>query len=405
MVVVPAGEFLMGAPASEQSSDDDERPRHEVTFARPFAVGRFAVTFAEWDACVAEGGCKRYRPGDRGWGRGMRPVINLWWEDARAYVAWLSDKTGRSYRLLSEAEREYVARAGTTTPFWWGDTISSEQANYERRLQVWLPAQGRIRAANTGGRPCRSIRSRQIRGASIRCTATSTSGSRIAGTATTRARRRTARPGPRAIAPARHAWRIVAIRAVASAIRGSRCRGDRGRFSTRGHASRQIVGRPRGRNTTKYAKHSNWGQATSSGGVKDLRHPTHSLSSLMDEEIMASRGNICFAAEFLRCGSRERESPRPTRQRPPFMSCRLSGKQNRSKVMSRTSLSPFQTWPFQPGSRLGVVAASSQVLAGGRGRRHGVRDSFGKSLHADGNCAGLLAPDCATAARSSPPGR
>jgi formylglycine-generating enzyme required for sulfatase activity len=131
MVVVPAGEFLMGAPASEQSSDDDERPRHAVTFARPFAVGRFAVTFAEWDACVADGGCRRYRPADRGWGRGMRPVINLWWEDARAYVAWLSEKTGRTYRLLSEAEREYVARAGTTTPFWWGDTISSEQANYD----------------------------------------------------------------------------------------------------------------------------------------------------------------------------------------------------------------------------------------------------------------------------------
>jgi formylglycine-generating enzyme required for sulfatase activity len=131
MVVIPAGEFVMGAPDSEQSSDDDERPRHAVTFARPFAVGRFAVTFAEWDACVADGACKRYRPGDRGWGRGMRPVINLWWDDARAYVAWLSEKTARTYRLLSEAEREYVARAGTTTPFWWGDTISSEQANYD----------------------------------------------------------------------------------------------------------------------------------------------------------------------------------------------------------------------------------------------------------------------------------
>src|SRR5262249_37883878 len=97
MVVVPAGDFTMGAPVAEQGSDDDERPQHRVAFAEPFAVGRFAITFAEWDACVADGGCKRYRPGDRGWGRGHRPVINLWWEDARAYVAWLSQKTGHSY--------------------------------------------------------------------------------------------------------------------------------------------------------------------------------------------------------------------------------------------------------------------------------------------------------------------
>ena len=131
MVVVPAGQFMMGSLLVEQGSEDDERPQHRVTFAEPFAVGRFAVTFAEWDACVAEGGCKRYRPGDQGWGRGRRPVINLWLEDARAYVAWLSEKTGRNYRLLSEAEREYVTRAGTTTPFWWGDTISTEQANYD----------------------------------------------------------------------------------------------------------------------------------------------------------------------------------------------------------------------------------------------------------------------------------
>ena len=92
---------------------------------------RITAGRTEWDACVADGGCKRYRPGDRGWGRGKQPVINLWWEDARAYVAWLSERTGRTYRLLSEAEREYVTRAGTTTPFWWGATISTGQANYD----------------------------------------------------------------------------------------------------------------------------------------------------------------------------------------------------------------------------------------------------------------------------------
>ena len=131
MIVIPAGDFIMGAPATEEDSDDEERPQHKVVFARPFAVGRFAVTFDEWDYCVADGGCRRYRPTDRGWGRGRRPVINLWWEDARSYVKWLSDKTGKPYRLLSEAEREYVTRAGTTTPFWWGSVLSTDRANYD----------------------------------------------------------------------------------------------------------------------------------------------------------------------------------------------------------------------------------------------------------------------------------
>src|SRR5262245_22588978 len=120
----------MGAPETEKGSDSDERPRRRVAFANQFAVGRFAVTFEEWDACVAQGGCKKYRPSDRSWGRGRQPVINVWWEDARAYVRWIAEKTLRPYRLLSEAEREYVTRAGTAPPFWWGGSISSEQANY-----------------------------------------------------------------------------------------------------------------------------------------------------------------------------------------------------------------------------------------------------------------------------------
>ncbi|MFL9827699.1 formylglycine-generating enzyme family protein, partial [Rhodoplanes sp. SY1] len=78
----------------------------------------------------ADGGCNRYRPKDQGWGRGRRPVINVSWTDAQAYVDWLKKKTGKDYRLLSEAEREYVARAGTQTPFWWGSSISTKQANY-----------------------------------------------------------------------------------------------------------------------------------------------------------------------------------------------------------------------------------------------------------------------------------
>jgi formylglycine-generating enzyme required for sulfatase activity len=120
----------MGSPESELNRGRYEGPQHPVTFARPFAVGRFAVTFAEWDACVADGGCSGYIPKDDGWGRGRRPAINVSWEDANAYAAWLSAKTGKSYRLPSEAEREYATRAGTTTPFWWGAAISPKQANY-----------------------------------------------------------------------------------------------------------------------------------------------------------------------------------------------------------------------------------------------------------------------------------
>ena len=130
MVVVPAGSFMMGSRFWQEGRSDIERPRHRVTISAPFAVGVYAVTFSDWDACVSDGGCGGYRPGDRGWGRGSRPVIYVSWNDAQAYVRWLSGKTGKSYRLLSESEWEYVARAGTTTPFHTGATISTDQANY-----------------------------------------------------------------------------------------------------------------------------------------------------------------------------------------------------------------------------------------------------------------------------------
>jgi formylglycine-generating enzyme required for sulfatase activity len=134
MTVVPAGSFLIGSPASEAGRAVDEGPQVGVTFARPFAVGKSAVTYEEWDACAADGGCSGYRPPDDGRPRGRYPVVNVSWDDAQNYVAWLSRKTGKPYRLLSEAEREYVARAGTTTPFWWGSSISSRQANYDGTL-------------------------------------------------------------------------------------------------------------------------------------------------------------------------------------------------------------------------------------------------------------------------------
>ncbi len=129
MVIAPAGSFTMGSPKGEPQRSDDEGPQHRVTIPKPFAVGKFAVTFAEWDACAAAYRCS-HRPMDLGWGRADRPVINVSWDDAQAYVKWLSGKTGKTYRLLSEAEFEYAARAGSATPFWWGTSISTTQANY-----------------------------------------------------------------------------------------------------------------------------------------------------------------------------------------------------------------------------------------------------------------------------------
>ncbi len=121
MIVLPAGDLTMGSP--EGVGSNQERPVHKVMIWRPFAVSRFEVTFDEWDACVADGGCK-HQPDDRGWGRGRQPVVNVSWHDAKQYAAWLASKTGLPYRLLSEAEWEYAARAGTTTRFFFGDDES-----------------------------------------------------------------------------------------------------------------------------------------------------------------------------------------------------------------------------------------------------------------------------------------
>ena len=129
LVIVPAESYQMG--------DSSEGPVHRVTIGQPFAVGVYEVTFAEWEACVRGGGCNGYRPDDEGWGRGRRPVIGVNWADAQAYGAWLSRQTGKPYRLLSEAEWEYVARAGTTTQYWWGEEIGRNRANCSRCGSQW----------------------------------------------------------------------------------------------------------------------------------------------------------------------------------------------------------------------------------------------------------------------------
>lgn len=123
LVIVPAGEFDMGS-----DEFDSEKPVHRVVIAKSFAIGRTEVTFAQWDACVADGGCS-FRPDDHGRGRTTLPVSEVSWSDARALTAWLTRKLGHAYRLPSEAEWEYAARGGTQTPFWWGGDAQAGFAN------------------------------------------------------------------------------------------------------------------------------------------------------------------------------------------------------------------------------------------------------------------------------------
>jgi len=127
MIPIPAGTFQMGSPDSEEGRFEDEGPQHWVTIPRPFAIGRDEVTFDDYDRFAQATG--RKLPDDSGWGRGNRPVINVSWQDAKAYAAWLSQQTGQTYRLPTEAEWEYAARAGTSTAYWWGNELGKNHAN------------------------------------------------------------------------------------------------------------------------------------------------------------------------------------------------------------------------------------------------------------------------------------
>src|SRR5271166_6609772 len=122
LVVVPLGEFDMGSNAKPT-----EQPVHHVVIRKNFAIARREVTFSEWGRCVEAGGCRFARPQQES-GGGDRPVTNVSWDDAQEFLGWLSTKTGKAYRLPSEAEWEYAARGGAMTPFWWGKDVGTGRA-------------------------------------------------------------------------------------------------------------------------------------------------------------------------------------------------------------------------------------------------------------------------------------
>lgn len=133
MTVLAGGLFVMGSPANEPGRGRDEGPQREVSVS-PFAMGKFEVTFAQWDACLAGGGCNGYSPPDGGWGRGDRPVTGVSWDDAEAYISWLNAQAGGDdYRLPSEAEWEYAARAGQESAYAFGARVTQTQATFRAR--------------------------------------------------------------------------------------------------------------------------------------------------------------------------------------------------------------------------------------------------------------------------------
>ena len=137
MVVLPTGEYEMGSPPVDQGRPYDEGEFRHVIISKPFAVGKFEVTFDEWDACVRDGKCAELD--DEGWGRGRRPAINVTWTEADRYTKWLSRTTGKTYQLLTEAEWEYAARAGAGNARFFGlkpDAVCEYANVYDRTAHV-----------------------------------------------------------------------------------------------------------------------------------------------------------------------------------------------------------------------------------------------------------------------------
>jgi len=140
MVRINPGRFLMGSPEGEKDRYPNEGPQHEVVIDYHFEVGKYPVTYREWDSATRRGACDGYRPEDAGWGRGWRPVINVSWYHAQAYIRFLNERTSRGYRLLSEAEWEYCCRAGATTAYAFGETLTNRSQGvvvaYDRTVEV-----------------------------------------------------------------------------------------------------------------------------------------------------------------------------------------------------------------------------------------------------------------------------
>ena len=164
MVVIPAGSFTMGSPQAEPGHQLTEAPQHNVTIEKPFAASKFVVTFAEWDACAAHGDCIPHVD-DHGWGRGRQPVINVSWDNAQRYVTRLSKITGKTYRLLTEAEYKYAARAHKRTAYPW-----------ETTSVMIMPIALAAEAGGTSHKPLRSAPSRQTNSVSMTWLAMSGSG-------------------------------------------------------------------------------------------------------------------------------------------------------------------------------------------------------------------------------------
>lgn len=146
MLAIPAGKFRMG-----DESYPDETPVHDVNISKGFAVGKFPITFQEYDYFASS--TNRSLPDDKGWGRYQRPVINVSWHDAIAYVTWLCEQTDAQYRLLSEAEWEYIGRAGTDTPFWWGSDIQEYAGHLKSSRIISFPRLFNKKTTPVGGLP------------------------------------------------------------------------------------------------------------------------------------------------------------------------------------------------------------------------------------------------------------
>lgn len=147
----------MGSPPGDWFASEDERPQRSVSISKSFAISKFEITFDDWMKCVSENGCNSYFPDDNGWGQRLRPVINVSWMDAKTYTDWLSKKTGQQYRLPTEAEWEYAARAGSQSEYSFGETIDLSQANFSTAMFLddgfstgSTPEQGKKRTVKVG---------------------------------------------------------------------------------------------------------------------------------------------------------------------------------------------------------------------------------------------------------------